>query len=106
MYARKVSLCLKSASVSQFLDRVQHEVIPLFRKQKGFLDHLILLSDNGHMFYVYTFWENNEDAEQYDRTTLPALNQVLSTVVDGALRVHAFGGSCGRLSGGLPERQS
>ena len=65
MYARKVSLCLKSESVSQFLKKVEHEVIPLFRKQKGFLDQLILMSDNGKMFYVYTFWENGEDAEKY-----------------------------------------
>ena len=106
MYARKVSLCLKSESVSQFLQKVEHEVIPLFRRQKGFLDQLILLSDNGQMFYVYTFWEDHEDAEKYDRTTLPALNQLLSAVVDGALRVHAFGGSRGRLSGGLPQHQS
>jgi Antibiotic biosynthesis monooxygenase len=98
MYARKVSLYLKSESVSQFLQKVEHEVIPLFRKQKGFLDQLILLADNGKMFYVYTFWENGDDAEKYDRTTLPALNQLLTAVVDGALRVHAFGGSRGRLS--------
>jgi heme-degrading monooxygenase HmoA len=100
MYARKVSLCLKSESTSQFIRKVEHEVVPLFRKQKGFFDHLILLSDKGKVFYLYTFWENGEDAEKYDRTTLPALNQLLTTVVDGALRVHAFAGSRGSLSSG------
>ncbi|MGB7727215.1 MAG: hypothetical protein WBL50_04235 [Candidatus Acidiferrum sp.] len=100
MYARKVSLCLKSESVSQFLQKVELEVIPLFRKQKGFLDQLILMADNRKMFYVYTFWENGDDAEKFDRTTLPALNQLLTAVVDSALRVHAFGGSRGRLSNG------
>ncbi len=100
MYARKVSLCLKSESVSQFLQKVEHEVIPLFRRQKGFLDQLILLSGNGQMFFVYTFWANGEDAEKYDHTTLPVLKQLLTPVVDGALRVHAFAGSHGRLSSG------
>ena len=52
MYARKVSLCLKSEAASQFMRKVEHEVIPLFRKQKGFLDQLILLSDNENVFYV------------------------------------------------------
>ena len=98
MYARKVSLCLKSESVSQFIRTVEHEVVPLFRKQRGFLDHLILLSDKGKMFYVYTFWENGEDAEKYDCTTLPVLSKLLTDVVDGGLRVHPFGGSHGRLS--------
>jgi hypothetical protein len=36
MYARKVSLCLESESVGKFLQKVEHEVIPLFRKQKVF----------------------------------------------------------------------
>ena len=97
MYARKVSLCLKLESVSQFLQKLEHEVIPLFRKQKGFLDQLILLSDSGKIVYVYSFWKNSEDAEQSDCTTLPMLTRLLTGVVDGALRVHAFGGSRGRL---------
>jgi len=52
MYARKVSLCLKSESVGKFLQKVEHEVIPLFHRQKGFLDQLILLSDSGEVIYV------------------------------------------------------
>jgi len=57
MYARKVSLCLKLESVSQFLQKLEHEVIPLFRKQKGFLDQLILLSDSGKIVYVLQLLE-------------------------------------------------
>ena len=100
MYARKVSLCLKSEFVRQFLKKVEYEVVPLFRKQQGFLDHLIIVSDCGDLIYVYTFWENGEAAEGYDCITLPMLNKLLAGVVDGALRVHAFAGSRGRLSGG------
>jgi hypothetical protein len=101
MYARKVSLCLKSGSVRQFLQKVEDDVIPLFRKQKGFLDQLILLSDNGEKFYVYTFWENSDGAERYDRTTLPELTQLLAGIADGALRVHPFAGSRGCLTSAL-----
>jgi hypothetical protein len=100
MYARKVSLYLKSEFVSQFLKKVEYEVIPLLRKQKGYLDHLMLVSDSGKMFYLYSFWENSEAAERYDCTTLPTLNKLLTGVIDGALRAHAFAGSRGRLSNG------
>jgi hypothetical protein len=103
MYARKVSLCLKSESVSHFIQKVEYEIVPLFRKQNGFLDHLILLSDERKVFYIYTFWENDEDAEKYDSTTLPAL---FTTVVDGSLRAHAFAGSPGRLSSGVPYMET
>ena len=57
MYARKVSLCLKLESVSQILQKLEDEVIPLFRKQKGFLDQLILLSDSGKIVYVLQLLE-------------------------------------------------
>jgi hypothetical protein len=100
MYARKVSLCLKSEFVSQFLRKIEYEVVPLLRKQRGFLDQLIIVSDNGNLVYVYTFWENKEAAERHDSTTLPMLNQLLADVVDGELHIQAFGGSRGRLSGG------
>ena len=100
MFARKVSLCLKSESGSQFLQKIEHDVVPLLRKQQGFLDQLILPSAHGKMFYVYTFWENSEDADKYDTRALPALAQLLTGVVDGGLRVHAFAGLRGRLSGG------
>ena len=100
MYARKVSLCLRSESAGQFLQKIEHEVVPLFRQQRGFLDHLIVVSDTRDLVYVYSFWKNREDAEEHDCTTLPMLNKLLAGVVDGELRVHAFAGSRGRLSSG------
>jgi len=105
MYARKVALHLNSESPTQFLQKVENAVVPLFRRQRGFLDQLILLSASGKIVYVYSFWENSEDAEQSDCTTLPMLTRLLTGVVDGALRVHPFGGSRGRLSSGFSQHQ-
>jgi hypothetical protein len=50
-------------------------VIPLLRKQRGFLDRLILPSDGGQIFYVYSFWANSEDAEKHDCAALPLLTR-------------------------------
>ncbi len=102
MYARKVSLSLKLESAAQFLQKVEHEVIPLLRKQKGFLDQLILSPNSGKTVYVYSFWQNKEDAEKHDCTTLPALTKLLSGMIDGAIRVHNFAGSGGCLSSAQP----
>ena len=84
----------------QIPGRVEHEVVPLLRKQKGFLDQLTALSGSGEIIYIYTFWKDSEDAEKYDRTTLPALTTLLTGVTDGAPHVHAFGSLRGRLSPG------
>jgi hypothetical protein len=64
MYARKVSLCSKLESVSQFLQKIEHQMVLLLRKQEGVLDQLILLSGSGETIYVYSFWDNSEDAEK------------------------------------------
>jgi tRNA G37 N-methylase Trm5 len=64
---------LKTESASKFLGKIEHEVVPLLRKQKGFLDQLTILSDSGEIIYIYTFWKDSEDAEKYNCTTLPAL---------------------------------
>ena len=99
MYARKVSLSVKSDASSQFFQKVEQELIPLFRKQKGFLDYLIVLSDKGREAYVFSFWENNDDAEKHDRAIFPVLPKLLTGVFDGSVRIHAFGGFAGRFSG-------
>ena len=78
MYARKVSLCFKSEFVILFLKKMEHEVVPLFRKQRGFLDHLIIVSDSGNLIFVYTFWGDREASERFDSTTLPMLNKLLA----------------------------
>jgi len=44
MFARKVSVRLKPDAAGQFIQKMENEVIPMLRKQKGFLDELTLIS--------------------------------------------------------------
>lgn len=98
MYARNVSLSLKLESAAQFLQKVEEGLIPILCKQKGFLDQLILFPNNRKTVYVYSFWQNSEDAEKHECTTLPALTKLLSGIMDGTLRIHNSAVSRGRLS--------
>lgn len=43
VFARKVSVRLKSDAAGPFIQKMEDEIIPLLRKQKGFLDELILI---------------------------------------------------------------
>ena len=40
MFARRVSMHLKPNSVAEFTQRLEKEIIPLLRKQKGFQDEI------------------------------------------------------------------
>ena len=90
MFARKVSVRLKVDAAGQFIQKMEDEIIPLLRKQKGFLDELTLISQNGKEIYAYSFWETSEDAERYDRTAFREVTDLLTGLIDGALRIHTY----------------
>jgi hypothetical protein len=90
MFARKVSVRLKSDVAGQFIQRMEDEIIPLLRKQKGFLDELTLISQSGKEIYAYSFWENSEDAEIYGRTAFKEVTDLLSGLIEGTVRVHTY----------------
>jgi hypothetical protein len=90
MFVRKVSVRLKSDSAGEFIQKMESEIIPLLRKQKGFLDELTLVSRSGREIYAYSFWESSEDAESYDRKGFGEVTNLVSGLIDGAVRVHTY----------------
>lgn len=90
MFARKISVRLRPDSAGLFIQKMEDEVIPLLRKQKGFLDELTLISQNGKEIYCYSFWQSSEDAERYDRTSYSEVTTALSGVIEGVVRVHTY----------------
>ena len=90
MFARKVSVRLKADAAGAFIQKMEDEIIPLLRKQKGFLDELTLISQGGKEIYAYSFWETSEDAERYDRTAFRDVTDLLAGLVEGALRIHTY----------------
>jgi hypothetical protein len=90
MFARKVSMRLIADGAAPFTQKMENQIIPLLRKQKGFLDEITLISQSGKEVYAYSFWENSEDAEKYEQTLFPEVTKLLTGVIDGALRVHTY----------------
>ena len=90
MFARTVSIQLKANSAAEFARTIENEILPLLRKQKGFLDEITLFSQSGKEVYAYSFWENSADAEKYDHSAFAQVTKLLSDVIDGALRVHTY----------------
>jgi len=90
MFARKVSVRLKADAAGQFLQKMEEKVIPLLRKQKGFLDELTLISQTGKEIYAYSFWESSEDAERYNQSTFRDVTDLLGGLIEGTVRVHTY----------------
>jgi len=90
MFVRKVSMRLKADAASEFIRKMESEIIPLLREQKGFLDEMTLLAQSGKEVYAYSFWESSTDAEKYDKNEFARVTGLLSGVIEGALRVHTY----------------
>jgi heme-degrading monooxygenase HmoA len=90
MFVRKVSMRLKTESAAEFSRKMESEIIPLLRKQKGFLDEMTLVPQSGREVYAYSFWENSADAETYEKNEFARVTGMLAGVIEGALRIHTY----------------
>jgi hypothetical protein len=83
MFTRHVIVKLKAKAAPEFTRLVEKEVIPLLRKQKGFLDEITFISPDRSEAVGNSFWETKADAEAYGRTGYPEVMETLSKVVEG-----------------------
>ena len=68
MFARRVHMHLKSNSVAEFTQRLEKDILPLLRKQKGFQDEITLLAPGGRDAVGISLWDQKESAEAYERS--------------------------------------
>jgi heme-degrading monooxygenase HmoA len=90
MFARKVSMQLKPGGAAEFKQKIESEIIPLLRRQKGFLDEITFLYPNRKEVHAFSLWETAENAEAYNRVTYPEVTKVLASVVEGTPRVQTY----------------
>ncbi len=90
MYARRVSIELKPNTKADFTNKLQAEIIPLLRKQKGFLDEITFVNAAGREAFAVSLWDNKENAEAYNRGSYAEVTKILATLVDGTPQVQTY----------------
>lgn len=90
MFARSVSIHLKPNSVAEFTRTLDHEIIPLLRKQKGFQDEITFVVPNGTEAVGISLWDQKENAEAYNRGAYPEVLKALAKVVEGTPQVQIY----------------
>jgi hypothetical protein len=90
MFARSVSIRLKSNSVAEFTRLMENETLPLLRKQKGFKDEITLVAPNGTEAVGISLWDEKQNADAYSRDAYPELLKTLGRVVEGTPQVHTY----------------
>jgi len=90
MFARRVYMHLKANSVPEFTQRLEKDVLPLLRKQKGFQDEITFVGQSGLEAFAVSLWDKPENAEAYHRGSYPEVTKILATVVEGPTQVETF----------------
>ncbi|MGA7920063.1 MAG: hypothetical protein WCA38_10350 [Candidatus Acidiferrales bacterium] len=90
MFARRVYMHLKPDSVAEFTKRIEKDVVPTLRKQKGFQDEITFVAPSGTEAFGISLWENKENAEAYNRGSYSEVTKILATVIDGPPQVETF----------------
>ena len=90
MFARSVSIRLKPNSVAEVNRTLENEILPVLRKQKGFLDELALVAQNGSEVVAISVWDQKENADAYSRETYPEVLRTLGKVIEGTPTVQTY----------------
>jgi len=90
MFARKVYMHLKPNSSTQLTNSLETQVLPLLRKQKGFLDEITFVNLTRSEAFGISLWDKAENAEAYNRASYPEVTKMLASVVEGPVQVETF----------------
>lgn len=90
MFARNVSIHLKSNMLSDYTRTFEKDVLPLLRKQNGFKDEITFAGPGGVDVLAISLWENKASAEAYNTNTYPQVLKTLARFIEGTPQVHTF----------------
>ena len=87
MFARNVSIHLKSNMLSDYTRTFVKDILPLLRKQNGFRDEITFAGPGGVDVTAISLWENKNDAEAYNTNTYPEVLNTMARFIDGTPKV-------------------
>ncbi len=90
MFARRVSMQLKPNSIVELTQRLEKDVIPVLRKQKGFQDEITFVVPGGQYAFGISLWDTKENAEAYNTASYPEVTKALATLVEGTPKLETF----------------
>ena len=90
MFARNVSIHLKSNMLSDYTRTFEKDVLPLLRRQHGFKDEITFAGAGGVDVTAISLWETKSDAEAYNTNTYPEVLRSFARMIDGTPKVQTF----------------
>ena len=91
MFTRVVEIRTKQGKTREFSATLNEKVLPILRKQPGFVDEITLVSTTEpDRVLALSFWESEADAERYNREQYPIVTEILKPLLDIQPRIQTY----------------
>ena len=86
MFARIVEFIPKFEQKEEFVKVVRNEVLPILKKQTGFLEILPLFPETKtEKMITITLWAEKRDAERYERDAYAKVEKIVKPYLNGPI---------------------
>jgi len=91
MFTRVVEVSSKPGKSHEIANAINEKVLPILRKQSGFLDETVLTSETEpNRVMALSFWKTKEDADRYQREQFAKVTEILSSLIESPPAVRTF----------------
>ena len=87
MFARHVSIHLKSNMLSDYTRTFDKDILPLLRRQNGFKDEITFSGPGGIDVTAISLWDNKASADTYNTNTYPEVLKTMARFIEGTPKV-------------------
>ena len=91
MFTRAVELISKSGKSNELSNTINDTVVPILKKQQGFMDEMVLVSDaEPDRVLALSFWKTRDDAERYHREQFKNVHDKVRHLLETDPNVRTF----------------
>ncbi len=91
MIARHIEVTLKPDRYNEFKTLYENEILPILKRQNGFLDEIALVTeDKMDRHIVVSLWKTKFDAENYSKREFPKVVEMLKPFLVSVPTVEYF----------------
>src|SRR5437588_7748317 len=81
---------LKPGKKDQFMKIWESQILPTLKTQKGWVDDILLMRENGLEAVGVSIWQTKADADRYYNEVFPKQVAEVSDILDGTPKTRAF----------------
>ncbi|MGA7382408.1 MAG: hypothetical protein WBX03_16280 [Terriglobales bacterium] len=92
MFARILDFEVKTEKKEEFVKTMKNQVLPILKKQTGFLEILPFFPEKMREERVFTIslWATKQDADRYEREFYPKINDIVKPFLTTPVNVNNY----------------